>query len=141
MKYKRLFYSTPISLFYEKKLYFMVIPRWMSGKQLANRGPCKLKRDFGAKSTCSQAKKSNLIALNKIIYPIAIVVENLNNTFSNSLRKFRYISVWKSDEKLFIFASIISSSKILLFEKQYHAFDAVFHHQSCNFCRCYFVFC
>ena len=90
----------------------------MSGKQLANRGPCKLKRDFGAKSTCSQAKKSNLIALNKVIYPTAIVVEKLNNTFSDSLRKFRYISVWrKSDEKLFIFASIISSSKILLFEK------------------------
>ena len=65
----------------------------------------------------SKKKKNNLIALNKIIYPTAIVVEKLNNTFSNSLRKFRYISVWKSDEKLFIFASIISPSKILLFEK------------------------
>ena len=71
----------------------------MSGKQLANRGPGKLKRDFGAKSTCSQAKKNNLIALNRTIYPTAIVVEKLNDTFSNSLRKFQYISVWKSDEK------------------------------------------
>ena len=44
-------------------------------------------------------KKNNLIALNNTIYPKAIVVEKLNDTFSNSLRKFRYISVWKLDEK------------------------------------------
>ena len=39
------------------------------------------------------------------------------------------MSVWKSDEKLLIFASLISSSKIILFEKYYQAFDTVFHHQ------------
>ena len=39
------------------------------------------------------------------------------------------MSVWKSDEKLLIFASLISPSKILLFEKQYKAFNTVFHHQ------------
>ena len=52
-------FSTPLQFHFstKKKNYFMVIPRWMSGKQLANRGPGKLKRDFGAKSTCSQAKK------------------------------------------------------------------------------------
>ena len=38
-------------------------------------------------------------------------------------------SVWKSDEKLLIFASLISLCKIILFEKQYQAFDTVFHHQ------------
>ena len=37
------------------------------------------------------------------------------------------MSVWKSDEKLFIFASLISPGKILLFEKYYQAFDKVFH--------------
>ena len=39
------------------------------------------------------------------------------------------MSVWKSDEKLFSFASLISTSKIVLFEKEYQAFDRVFHHQ------------
>ena len=39
------------------------------------------------------------------------------------------MSVWKSDEKLLIFASLISPSKILLFEKQYKAFNTMFHHQ------------
>ena len=39
------------------------------------------------------------------------------------------MSVWKSDEKLLIFASLISPSKIILFEKSYQAFDTVFHHQ------------
>ena len=39
------------------------------------------------------------------------------------------MSVWKSDEKLLIFASLISSSKIILFEKQYQAFETVFHHE------------
>ena len=39
------------------------------------------------------------------------------------------MSVWKSDEKLLIFASLISPSKIILFEKYYQAFDTVFHHQ------------
>ena len=38
------------------------------------------------------------------------------------------MSVWKSDEKLFIFASLISP-KIILFERQYQPFDTVFHHQ------------
>ena len=39
------------------------------------------------------------------------------------------MSVWKSDEKLIIFASLIYPSKIILFEKQYQAFDTVFHYQ------------
>ena len=39
------------------------------------------------------------------------------------------MSVWKSDEKLLIFASLISLYKLILFEKQYQAFDAVFPHQ------------
>ena len=34
-------------------------------------------------------------------------------------------SVWKSDEKVLIFASLISPFKILLFEKLYQAFDTV----------------
>ena len=38
------------------------------------------------------------------------------------------MSVWKSDEKLLSFASLISLSKIILFEKLYRAFDTVFHH-------------
>ena len=38
-------------------------------------------------------------------------------------------SVWKSDEKLLIFASLISLSKISSFEKKYQAFDTVIHHQ------------
>ena len=36
-------------------------------------------------------------------------------------------SVWKSVEKVFIFASLISPFKILLFERLYQAFDTVFH--------------
>ena len=39
------------------------------------------------------------------------------------------MSVWKSDEKLLISASLISSSNIILLEKSYQAFDTVFHHQ------------
>ena len=39
------------------------------------------------------------------------------------------MSVWKWDEKLVIFASLISPSKVILFEKYYQAFDTVFHHQ------------
>ena len=39
------------------------------------------------------------------------------------------MSVCKSDEKLLIFASLISPSKMTLFEKKYQTFDAVFHHQ------------
>ena len=39
------------------------------------------------------------------------------------------MSVWISDEKLLIFASLISSSKMILFEKKYQTFDTVFHHQ------------
>ena len=36
------------------------------------------------------------------------------------------MSVWKSDERLLIFASLISPSKIILFEKCYQAFDQCF---------------
>ena len=39
------------------------------------------------------------------------------------------MSVWISDEKLLIFASLISPSKIILVEKKYQTFDTVFHHQ------------
>ena len=39
------------------------------------------------------------------------------------------MSVEKSDEKLLIFASLISTSKIVLFKKKYQAFDTVIHHQ------------
>ena len=36
------------------------------------------------------------------------------------------MSVWKSDEKLLVLVSLISSSKIILFEKLYQeAFDTV----------------
>ena len=39
------------------------------------------------------------------------------------------MSVWISDEKLLIFASLISPSKMILSEKKYQTFDTVFHHQ------------
>ena len=39
------------------------------------------------------------------------------------------MSVRISDEKLLIFASLISPSKMILFEKKYQTFDTVFHHQ------------
>ena len=39
------------------------------------------------------------------------------------------MSVWISDENLLIFASLISPSKMILFEKKYQTFDTVFHHQ------------
>ena len=39
------------------------------------------------------------------------------------------MSVWISEEKLLIFASLISPSKMILFEKKYQTFDTVFHHQ------------
>ena len=39
------------------------------------------------------------------------------------------MSVWISDEKLLIFASLISPSKMILFEKKYQTFDTVFYHQ------------
>ena len=39
------------------------------------------------------------------------------------------MSVWISDEKLLIFASLISPSKMILFAKKYQTFDTVFHHQ------------
>ena len=39
------------------------------------------------------------------------------------------MSVWISDEKLLIFASLISPSKMILFKKIYQTFDAVFHRQ------------
>ena len=37
------------------------------------------------------------------------------------------MSVWESDEKMLILESLISPSKIILFEKLYQAFDTVFH--------------
>ena len=39
------------------------------------------------------------------------------------------MSVWKSDEHCLAFASLISPSKMILFEKKYQTFDTVFHHQ------------
>ena len=39
------------------------------------------------------------------------------------------MSVWISDDKLLIFASLISPSKMILFEKKYQTFDTVFYHQ------------
>ena len=39
------------------------------------------------------------------------------------------MSVWKSDEKLLIFSSLIFPSTIVLFDKKYQEFEAVFHHQ------------
>ena len=39
------------------------------------------------------------------------------------------MSVWKSDEKLLIFAFLISPPKINFLEKLYQEFDTVFHHQ------------
>ena len=39
------------------------------------------------------------------------------------------MSVWKPDEKLLSFASLISPPKIISFEKKHQAFDTVFHHQ------------
>ena len=38
------------------------------------------------------------------------------------------MSVWISGEKLLIFASLISPSKMISFEKKYQTFDTVFHH-------------
>ena len=38
------------------------------------------------------------------------------------------MSVWISDEKLLIFASLISPSKLILFEKKYQTFDTVMKH-------------
>ena len=44
------------------------------------------------------------------------------------------MSVWKSDEKLLFFQSLISPSQVILFEKEYQAWDkAVFHHQMKHF--------
>ena len=42
------------------------------------------------------------------------------------------MSVWKSDEKLLIYASLIFPSEMILFEKKYRAFYTVFHHQTKN---------
>ena len=65
----------------------------------------------------------------------------LYRQFSNSLIIHKEItkeinvsmSVWKCFneclEKLLSFVSLISPSEIILFEKQYQAFDTVFHHQ------------
>ena len=51
------------------------------------------------------------------------------------------MSVWISDEKLLIFASLISPSKMILFEKKYQTFDTVFHHQMkhCVSCLIYYI--
>ena len=51
------------------------------------------------------------------------------------------MSVWISDEKLLIFASLISPSKMILFEKKYQTFDTVFHHQMkhCISCLIYYI--
>ena len=51
------------------------------------------------------------------------------------------MSVWISDEKLLIFASLISPSKMILFEKKYQTFDTVFHHQMkhCVSCLIYYL--
>ena len=38
------------------------------------------------------------------------------------------MSVWIADEKLIIFASLISPSKMILFEKKYQIFLPPFHH-------------
>ena len=43
------------------------------------------------------------------------------------------MSVRISDEKLLIFASLISPSKMILIEKKYQTFDTVFHHQMKHF--------
>ena len=57
----------------------------------------------------------------------------LETNFSDSLIIYKEnteeISVWKSDEKLLIFASLISPSNIILFDKSYQAWEAVFYHQ------------
>ena len=39
------------------------------------------------------------------------------------------MSVWKSDKKLLIFASLISLAKTILFGKKYQAFDTQFYHK------------
>ena len=49
------------------------------------------------------------------------------------------MSVWISDEKLHIFASLISPSKMILFEKKYQTFDTVFHHQMKHCISCLIV--
>ena len=51
------------------------------------------------------------------------------------------MSVWISNEKLRIFASLISPSKMTLFEKKYQTFDKVFHHQMkhCISCLIYYI--
>ena len=51
------------------------------------------------------------------------------------------MSVWKSDEKLVIFASLISPSKIILFEKWYQAFATVFHYQMRHLVVCQNILC
>ena len=51
------------------------------------------------------------------------------------------MSVWKLDEKLLILESLISPTKILLFEKYYQAFDTVFHlvMRHCVSCVIYYI--
>ena len=39
------------------------------------------------------------------------------------------MSVWILDEELLSFASLISPSNMILFEKKYQPFETVFHHQ------------
>ena len=66
--------------------------------------------------------KNNLIYIikqeglyqNKVTLSLASIH---NCKMAYSWRKYKGKSVWKSDEKLLIFASLISSFKIILFEK------------------------
>ena len=65
-------------------------------------------------------------------FPFNSCSSTLHCLFSNSLiihKKLKLMSVLRSDEKLLIFASLISPSKIVLFRKLFQAFDTVFHHQ------------
>ena len=47
----------------------------------------------------------------------------------NTKENWCLMSVWKSDEKLLIFASLISPFKIILFKNQCQAFDTVIYHK------------
>ena len=51
------------------------------------------------------------------------------------------MSVWILDEELLSFASLISPSNMILFEKKYQPFETVFHHQMkhCVSCLIYYM--
>ena len=60
-------------------------------------------------------------------------VRDFLKLINNSLRKYKgnkcLMSVWKSDEVLLsLYLASLISPKVILFEKQYEAFDTVFHH-------------